>query len=289
MHTYADDTQIYVSGCPTTADGVRDAVTCVEKCVAEIQEWMSTNFLKLNAEKTEILIFGFRAQLAKFSIHHVQIAGVDIPVLSNPVKNLGVMFDCHMSMSAQVASIIKAANFQLINIGRARKMLTTDATKLAVHTLVTSKLDYCNSLLIGLDESLLKRLQNIQRTSARLVTRKRKYDPISADLIDLHWLPIKQRIDFKVLVLVYKSIHHQTPQYISDMLQVQPIVRRLRSNSSHRFVELRTHRSIFADKSFSCYAPKIWNQLPELIKCAESVDIFKKLLKHHLFELVYNQ
>ena len=137
MHVYADDTQIYVSVCPTTADGVRQALLRVEQCVMEIQKFMSNNFLKLKAEKTEILIFGFRAQLAKFSITHVQIAGVDIPVLSKPIKNLGVMFDSHLSMSAQVANIIKPANFQLVNIGRARKLLTTNATKLAVHTLGT--------------------------------------------------------------------------------------------------------------------------------------------------------
>ena len=258
--------------CPTTADGVRQAVLRVEQSVMEIQKWMSNNFLKLNAEKNEILIIGFRAQLAKFFITHAHIAGVDIPVLPKPIKNLGVMFDSHMSMSAQVANIIKAANFQLVNIGRARKLLTTNATKLAVHTLITSRLDYCNSLLIGLNESLLKRLQNIQRTSPRLVTRKRKYDPVTADLIELHWLPIRQRIDFKILFLVFKSIHHQTRQYISDMLQ-----------------ELRTQCSTFVDRSFSCYGPRIWNQLPEYIKCAGSIDIFKRLLKHHLFELVYSQ
>ena len=88
MHADADDTLTYVSVC-TTADGVRQAVLRVEQCVKEIQEWISNNFLKLNAEKTNILIFGFRAQLAKFSIIHVQIAGVDIPVLSKPIKNLG--------------------------------------------------------------------------------------------------------------------------------------------------------------------------------------------------------
>ena len=94
----------------------------------------------------------FRAQLAKLSIIRVQITGVDIPVLSKPIKSLGVMFDCHMSMSAlQVTNIINDANFQLVNIGRARKLLTTNATKLAIHTLITSRLDYCNSLLIGLN------------------------------------------------------------------------------------------------------------------------------------------
>ena len=99
------------------------------------------------------------------------------------------MFDCNMSMSAQVNNVVKSANYHLINIGRARKMLTTESTKMAVHALVTSRIDYCNSLLAGISESLLKRLVNIQRTAARIVTRKRKYDPISQDLVELHWLP----------------------------------------------------------------------------------------------------
>ena len=124
------------------------------------------------------------------------------------------MFDPGMTMCAQVANITKAANFQLVNIGRARKMLTTEATKLAVHTLVTSRLDYCNSLLVGISDTLLKRLQNIQRTVARLITKKRKYDSITPELISLHWLPIRQRIAFKILVLVYKSLYQQTPNYI---------------------------------------------------------------------------
>ena len=144
--------------------------------------WMSENYLKLNADKTEVIILGYRSQLSKIHLPNVNIAGVDIAVKSDPVKNLGVLFDTGLTMAAQVANITKSANFQLVNIGRARKMLTTDSAKLAIHTLVTSRLDYCNGLLAGINKNLLKRLQNIQRTSARLITRKRKYDPISDEI-----------------------------------------------------------------------------------------------------------
>jgi hypothetical protein len=194
-------------------------------------------------------------------------------------------------MNAQVSNITKSANFQLLNIRRARKMLTTESTKLAVHTLVTSRLDYCNSLLVGINESLLRRLRNIQRTAARVITQKRKYDPITQDIVDLHWLPIRKRIDFKILVLTYKAIHNQTPDYISSLLKIKTAPRRLRSTScsSPRFTELRTQHYTFADKSFSCYAPRLWNRLPELIKCADSIFTFKRLLKHHLFASAYNQ
>jgi hypothetical protein len=289
MHTYADDTQIYVSVCPTSANGVQLAISNLEKCVAEIQEWMDTNFLKLNAEKTEIIVFGFRAQLSKFHLESVNIAGVEVSAQSNAVRNLGVVFDSGMTMNNQISNISRSANFQLINICRVRKMLTTDATKLAVHTLITTKLDYCNCLLAGVTSSQLQRLQNIQRTAARIIMNKRKYDPITADLIHLHWLPIKQRIDFKVLLLVFKSIKQQTPSYVSDMLKVHTNARNLRSSSSaFKLVIPRTYRSTFADRAFSCYAPRIWNDLPNHIKVAGSVLMFKSLLKSHLFGIAYS-
>lgn len=291
LHIYADDTQIYVSICPTSVDGVNHAVSTIENCVSAVQSWMSQNFLKLNAEKTEVIVCGFRAQLSKFHLSSVNLAGVNVPVQVNAIRNLGVMFDCNMTMSAQVTKIVKAANFHLINIGRARKMLTTESTKTAVHSLVTSRIDYCNSLLVGISGSLLKRLVNIQRTAARVVTRKRKYDSISDDLVELHWLPMKQRIDFKILVIVYKCLHKQAPDYLSELLQVQTSRRRLRSTSSASSIltEHGTHCFTFADRSFSCYGPKIWNKLPEHIKSASSIDIFKKLLKHHLFNAAYDQ
>ena len=201
------------------------------------------------------------------------------------------MFDPAMTMSAQVSSIIKTANFYLTNIGRARRLLTVDATKLAVHTLVTSRLDYCNSLLIGISQKLKRRLNNVQRTAARLITKKRKFDSITPELITLHWLPIHQRIDFKVIVLMFKALHQQAPHYIIDILQVGAERRLLRSNSSCSpyFVVPRTSHITFADRAFSVYGPKLWNKLPNHIRDTTSLNTFKALLKAHLFQEAYHQ
>ncbi len=107
------------------------------------------------------------------------------------------MFDCGMTMGDQVSNITRSANYQLLNIGRARKMLTDKAKKFAMHTFVTSRLDYCNSLLIGISNYHLQRLQNIQRTAARLISKKRKYDSISTELMHQPSLAsICQRIDY---------------------------------------------------------------------------------------------
>ena len=209
----------------------------------------------------------FRAQLTKFNLPSVTVAGVDVPVQTNSVRNLRVMFDSGMTMSAHVASIIRSANYHLTNISRACKMLTAKAAKLAVHTLVTSRLDYCNSLLIGINKSLITRLQNVQRTSARIIVKRRKHDSVTPELIALDWLPIQQLIKFKVLLLVYKAPHKQSPSYISDLFQLQPTRRQLRSSSSSsHFIVPRTHRVSFADRSLSCFGPKEWNTLPNHIK-----------------------
>lgn len=183
LQMYADDTQIYISICPATEVGVLSAVSKIEACTSEVQDWITHNFLKLNADKTEVLVIGFRAQLLKFNLPSINIARVNVVVRSDPIKNLGVMFDPGMSMNAEVTNIVKAANFHLINISRARRFLTTEATKLAIHALVTSRLDYCNGILIGISNRLLTQLQNIQPTSARLITNRRKFDSITSELI----------------------------------------------------------------------------------------------------------
>ena len=147
---YADDTQIYISICPVTPDEVSQGVSRVEGCITDVHDWMSSNLIKLNADKSEVLVVGFRAQLAKFNLSSLQVAETDVPVQAKPVRNIGVMFDSGLTMSPQVSGII-----HLINTSRARKLLTVEATETAVHTLVTSRLDDCNTLLIAAHTMLL--------------------------------------------------------------------------------------------------------------------------------------
>ena len=138
----------------------------------------------------------------------MKLADADVAVQSNPIRNLGVTFDSGMTMAAQVSNTVKSANFHLVNINRACRLLADDATKLAIHTLVMSRLDYCNSLLIGISLHLQRKLQNIQRTFASLITKRQKFDSITSQLIELHWLPIKQRIDYTKCTSKTVSLKH---------------------------------------------------------------------------------
>ena len=116
--------------------------------------------------------------------------------LSHPyrsVRNVGAIFDSTLSMVPQVNSLCKTASYHLRNIARIRHLLSKESTEILVHAFVFSKLDYCNALLYGLPQCVIKKLQLVQNSAARLITCSRKYDHTSPLLIQLHWLPITQR------------------------------------------------------------------------------------------------
>jgi len=157
-----------------------------------------------------------------------------------------------------------------------------------MHAFISSRLDYCNALYLGVSQSLLSRLQLVQNAAARMLTGTRKREHISPVLSSLHWLPVKQRIEFKVLLFAYKGLHGLGPPYISDLLSTHHnAVRNLRSSSSLQLTVSRTRLKSKGDRAFSVAAPQLWNNLPLYIKSAPTCTDFKSLLKTHLFIAAY--
>ena len=159
LHIYADDTQLYLSIKPITQQSVDIGVARLESCLTDMYTWMSQNKLKLNADKTEVLVLGTPKQRAKISHHSVN--GEIVNILNIPIGNLGSVFDPSMNMAAHVSKAVKSANYHLRNIGRIRKYLTAESSKNAVISLVTSRFDYCNGLLCGIPEELICKLQRV--------------------------------------------------------------------------------------------------------------------------------
>ncbi len=122
-------------------------------------------------------------------------------------------------MVKQINSIAKSCFFQLHRMHKIRECATEVAAKTMVHALATSKLDYCNSLLYGLTDILVNNLWNVQKYAARLITMFGKYQHISPTMKKLHWLPIQQRIEYKVLLLTYKALNNLASVYLVDLLQ----------------------------------------------------------------------
>ena len=216
VHCYADDGQLYIFDRAGHFDKLVSKVTV---CINEIDEWMSSNRLKLNTDKTQFIWLGTRQLLQKIGIDSIQLDSKNVKFQTS-VGNLGVTLDSHLSMKAHVQRTCRTCYYQLCQLRSVRRSLSFTACTSLVHAFITSRLDYCNSLLAGISVGLMSQLQSVIRVAARLVMRKRKFDPISNDIRDhLHWLPVKQKIDFKLGLLVYKCLHGEAPAYLAEMLE----------------------------------------------------------------------
>ena len=134
------------------------------------------------------------------------------------VRNLGVIIDSNLTFSSHIKSIRKSAFYHLKNIARIRAYMSRQDLEKLIHAFITSRLDYCNSIFSGLTKKELGQLQLVQNAAARVLTRTRKATHITPVLRSLHWLPVSFRIDFKILLLVYKALNGLGPSYIADLL-----------------------------------------------------------------------
>ncbi len=285
VHKYADDTQLYLSFNVNTPNDEMLARQRIEACISDLRSWMSRNKLKLNDDKTELIILSSKHNQTKIQNNTIQIGSSTISS-STSVRNLGVFLDSSMSMETHVKKVCQASYFQIRNLSSIRKLLSQDTAEILLHAFVTSRLDNGNSLLHGISESLLRKLQLVQNSAARVLTKSRKYDHITPILQDLHWLPVRERINFKILLLTWKSLHNMAPSYLLDLLSPYVPARNLRSSDKLLLTIPRT-TTAFGDRAFSTAAPKLWNSLPLELRQCTSLEQFKTGLKTFLFNIAY--
>ena len=240
--------------------------------------------LLLNEEKTKFLLIGTKQQLAKVDIGHIKVGKVNIAPHS-PVKNLGVWFDSNLSMVDHITKTCSAAFYYLYNIRRIRKYLTKECTETLIHAFISSRLDYCNSLLFGVPECHLHKLQRVQNAAARLIFQESRFWHITPLLRSLHWLPVKYSIVFKIIFITFKAVHGLAPAYKSELISVRDTGRYdLRSNDGLLLAPCRGKTlTTLGDRSFHAAAPKLWNDLPGSIRNTQSLNKFKKAIKTFLF------
>ena len=219
-HSYADDTQIYIPLMPNDYTPVESLC----HCIYEIDKWMSQNFLQLNKNKTEVVVFGKKEERQKISAL-LERKGL---IAKDVVKNLGVLIDNNLNFNSHIKSVTKSAYFHLKNINKLRGYMSKEYLEKIIHAFITSRIDYCNVLFTGLPKNCIEPLQIIQNSAARVLTKTKRRDHITPILKSLHWLPVSYRIDFKALQLVLKSLKGVGPSYLHYMFKQYSQIRSLR-------------------------------------------------------------
>ena len=285
IHMYADDTQFYLS---FKVHESLSAVAKLEACIQDVKTWMSENVLKLNDDKTEFLVISKKSRCNK--VAHITSMNVGTAAVSTVpfARNIGCMIDSTLNMEAQINSVIKSCYANIYSISRIRSYITQEAAATLINAQVTSRLDSFNAVLYGLPSYLLHRLQLVQNNAARLVTGIRKQNNITPTLKTLHWLPISFRIEYKIILLCFKSLNNLAPKYLSDLLIPYKKDRDLRSASKGNLEKPKTKLKTYGDRSFAYAAPTLWNGLPEDFHAIKDLDTFKKSLKTHLFRKAFS-
>ena len=289
IHLYADDTQLYIEFNPLS-QSISHIEERIVSCLTEIKNWMTTNKLKLNPDKTEVLIASSINRFTSWSNNSLSLIsdGENISPMEI-VKSLGVRFDKDLSFEDHINSVVKACYIQLRNLQAIGSKLNYDLKKQLIHCLIFSKLDYCNGLFFGLPDKLIKKLQKVQNSCVRFLFQKEgfnKWDSVSPLLERAHFLPIRQRIVFKIALTVFKCLNNIAPSYLRQCIRVkdQPL-KTLRTDLDYFLLQKPpVSHLVRTERGFSYCGPNIWNNLPYHLRTCNNILQFKKLLKTHLFK-----
>ena len=246
--------------------------------------------LLLNAAKTEWIWFGSRVNLARIPerFRSLQVRGSDIEC-ADVVRDLGVYLDSELSMKNHVSKIASACFYHIRRLRQIRHYVSREVLKQLVTSLVLSRLDYCNSVLVGLPASTLMPLQRAQNAAARLVLGLDRRSHTTAALQDLHWLPVRHRITFKIASLMHQVLHQRCLTYLSDVVEFNSVgtQRRLRSTTTGAAVVRRTRTqfwrrgpSLFVVQTFGTLFPHA------AIRTTDYYPAFRRSLKHTYFILL---
>ena len=279
---FADVTQLQKSA---PLSEVTNLTKELNACTDDIKKWMMKNQLKLNDDKTEALLFPFSSALKPSTVSlpdSITLGSHNVP-FSDSARNLGFIFDSKLSIKKHVIRICQTAYFELKRISSICRFLTEDATKTLVTSYILPQLDYCNCPLMGTPNSVIQPLQKIQNFAARLGLLASRHHHSTPLLEKLHWLPISERIKYKVACMCFSAINGSGPAYLSELLHVYTPSRTLRSSSNTRMLKIQQYKRKTHGFRSSCFGPHIWNSLPQDLRHCSTLSSFKANLKTFLF------
>jgi len=264
QHGFADDTQMYLH---CHRDDLQSAAAQLELCISEVGQWMAANRLKLNTDKTELIWTGSKASLLRQGrcLPALQL-GRDSIAASDHVRLLGATISSDLSLDRHVYNVSSTGFYWLRQLRRVRRSLDMDSAITLVHAFVSSRVDYCNILLAGAPKVVTDRLQRVMNAAARVLSSSHKYDRGLSRLLhlQLHWLDVPERVQYKLGVVMYSCLHGQSPQYLADLcVPVSDVSARqhLRSATRRLLVVPRCRLSTLGGpRAFSVAGPSLWNE-----------------------------
>ena len=250
FHGYADDSQIFLTFKPSNADQSNKdhCLDTVQSCLADIRVWMHISLLKLHDYKTELMILGTK-QLIKVGDTEI-ITVNDSTHNTSSVRNLDFYYDSQQKNITHINTLRSTLFATIHKISKIGHMLDINMTKILIQALVLSKVDYCNSLLLGTANYHLAMLQRIQNTAYRLIYRKSKSHHVTPLLMQLHWLKVHDHIIYKVAVLMYRCVIGLAPEYLRDLV-VKDHGHSLRSTTTMKLPVSHSRTSITHNSSFT--------------------------------------
>jgi hypothetical protein len=239
----------------------------------------------LNPDKSEALLVARKSNMENFAGGAgIRIAGSDI-AYSVQLKSLGVTLDTKLSLDQHIGNIVKSSNYNIRSLRHIRPMLSQTVANTIACSIVSTRLDYCNSLLYGTSVKNIQRLQRVQNTLARVVTGTKRRDHIKPVLRDLHWLPVAQRIEYKIALITHKVLSTAEPPYLNSLINIYKPSRQLRSEGKRQLVKPRGLVSSFGQRTFTQASATTWNNLPEDLRSLDSIKHFKAKLTTFLFSV----
>ena len=198
---------------------------------------------------------------------------------SDNVKNLGFWFDAQLKLDKQINRTVSHCHKLVKDIWKVRNVLSKHDTEKLVHSLISTKLDSCNSLYYNTSKKNYTKLQKAQNAAARLVCKVGRQVSISKTIESLHWLPVEDRILFKLIMITHKCIWGKCSNNLIELLSYKSFSR----SDQDLLLSTPSFRGKYGKRSFSYIAPRLWNSLAPAMRAEDNTDGFKKQLKTLLF------
>jgi hypothetical protein len=258
----------------------------MEKCLKEIKTWMDTNYLKLNTGKTKLKLF--KPNNTVNIPLQLNFCGEQIE-LTDEINILGVRFLNDLDLNDFASKKVKICSFQIRNLYHIRSSLPFYSRIIMITNTILTNLDYCNSILICANKTTLRRLQLILNRAIRFIFKLKLQTHITPYIKQLHILPIKYRILYKISLICFKIFYRIAPTHFQEtFLKFERSNElNLRMNcgrDKYMFkIDVPTHR-----KESIYYKMKTeWNSLPIRIRKLDRIEIFKSKLKEHLYKQAF--